>query len=103
MCDLIKMQTLFKLACLAAVGEAIQKTRRPEGHQSWYKDHKGDIKLKLTSENEFRIMQLTDLHFGEDVKRDEDTILMIKDLIRKEEPDFLAITGDLVSGQMYNF
>jgi predicted MPP superfamily phosphohydrolase len=25
---------------------------------------------------------------------------MMKDVIRKEEPDFVAITGDLVSGQM---
>lgn len=27
---------------------------------------------------------------------------MIKDIIRKEEPDFMAITGDLISGQMYD-
>lgn len=28
---------------------------------------------------------------------------MIADIIRKEDPDFLAVTGDLISGQMYDF
>jgi hypothetical protein len=27
---------------------------------------------------------------------------MIKEIIRKESPDFMAITGDLISGQMYD-
>jgi hypothetical protein len=40
------------------------------------------------------------LHLGEDEARDESTFKMMKDVIRKEEPDFVAITGDLVSGQM---
>ena len=43
-------------------------------------------------------MQLTDLHFGEDQQRDLKTIDMIIEIIRKENPDFMAITGDLISG-----
>ena len=43
-------------------------------------------------------MQLTDLHFGEDNEGDERTIDEIKQLIRKETPDFVAVTGDIVSG-----
>ena len=46
-------------------------------------------------------MQLTDLHFGEPNKSELDTstLQMIINLIEKEKPDFIAITGDLVSGQ----
>ena len=47
----------------------------------------------------FRIVQLTDLHLGEDPDRDAQTVQMIKNLISKENPDFVAITGDVVSGQ----
>jgi|688.fasta_scaffold1663360_1 predicted MPP superfamily phosphohydrolase len=54
--------------------------------------------LRLDKDNKFRIMQLTDLHFAEDRNRDLQTINMIKEIIRKEDPDFIAITGDLVSG-----
>ena len=43
-------------------------------------------------------MQLTDLHFGEDPKADEKTVDEIQDMIRKEQPDFVAVTGDIVSG-----
>lgn len=42
------------------------------------------------------------MHFGEDEDRDQLTIEMINSVIRKEEPDFIAITGDIVSGQMYD-
>lgn len=58
--------------------------------------------LKLDENNNYRIMQVTDLHFGEDAERDDKTISMIRDIIRKEQPDFLAVTGDLISGQMYD-
>jgi len=47
-------------------------------------------------------MQITDLHFGEDDERDLSTIQMIESIVRKEQPDFMAITGDLISGQMYD-
>lgn len=33
--------------------------------------------LKIDSNNEYRIMQLTDLHFGENEERDNLTIKMI--------------------------
>ena len=59
--------------------------------------------LRLDNNNKFRIMQLTDLHFAEDRNRDLQTISMIREIIRKEDPDFIAITGDLISGQMYDY
>lgn len=59
--------------------------------------------LKLDRNNGFKIMQVTDLHFAEDLERDNKTIDMINEIIRKESPDFMAVTGDLISGQMYDF
>ena len=47
-------------------------------------------------------MQLTDTHFGEDAALDEVTQKMLTELIEKEKPDFVAVTGDIVSGQAYN-
>ena len=68
--------------------------------KDWFRDNKGVLHLKLDSDQTYRIVQFTDLHLGEDEARDESTFKMMKDVIRKEEPDFVAITGDLVSGQM---
>jgi predicted MPP superfamily phosphohydrolase len=34
--------------------------------------------LKIDSNNEYRIMQLTDLHFGESQARDDMTVKMIE-------------------------
>ena len=45
-------------------------------------------------------MQITDLHLGENHENDVSTDLMIKMIVEKEEVDFIAVTGDLVSGQM---
>lgn len=75
---------------------------RRGGSDSYFKDNKGQMHLKIDNNNEFKIMQLTDLHFGENDERDEKTIRMIQDIVRKEDPDFMAITGDLISGQMYD-
>ena len=100
------MNSFFKLALSAAfVGElcsAQGNSRRGQGEAGHYKDNHGRMHLKLDKNNGYRIMQLTDLHFGEDEDRDTKTIQMVKELIRKEQPDFLAVTGDLISGQMYD-
>jgi len=45
-------------------------------------------------------MQITDLHLGETYEKDSQTDSMIKMIVEKEEIDFIAVTGDLVSGQM---
>jgi hypothetical protein len=37
---------------------------------SYYKDNKGQMHLKVDKNGEYRIMQLTDLHFGESNDRD---------------------------------
>jgi predicted MPP superfamily phosphohydrolase len=43
-------------------------------------------------------MQLTDLHLGEDWHLDQKTMTMVSEMIDKEQPDFIAVTGDIVSG-----
>lgn len=46
-------------------------------------------------------MQLTDLHYGEGPETDHLTDLAIKTLLDFEKPDFVANTGDVLSG--YNW
>lgn len=93
----MSLKTTFSAACLAALAASQQ-----EKPKNWYKDHKGTLHLLVSEQNTFRVAQFTDLHFGEDEDRDAQTINMISEVIRKEEPDFIAVTGDVVSGQMYD-
>ncbi len=93
--------SLFKLALTASLLEYVL-ARKDSSSKPYYRDTNGRMHVKLDVNNEFKIMQLTDLHFGESDERDQKTINMIKEIIRKENPDFMAITGDLISGQMYD-
>ena len=104
--------SIFKLSLLATALIGLVHAESPDinltgkrrrSGASYYTDNKGRVHLKLDNNNEYRIMQVTDLHFGEDPDRDDQTINMIRDVIRKEDPDFMAVTGDLVSGQIFDF
>ena len=57
-----------------------------------------DVRLKFNQDNKFKIMQLTDLSIGEDYDLVAETVNLIDDMIQKEQPDFVAITGDIVDG-----
>ena len=63
-----------------------------------YKDSRGKVHLRMNADNRFKIMQMTDLHFGESDDMDLKTQELIKNLIEKENPDYIAVTGDIVSG-----
>lgn len=68
-----------------------------------YFDGMGRVHLKMNDDNHFKVMQLTDLHLGESrLHLDYETLTMIEHLIDKEQPDFIAITGDIVSGQAWD-
>lgn len=41
---------------------------------------------------------MSDLHCGESVEKDQNTTRVMRTLIEAENPDFLAYTGDMVSG-----
>lgn len=74
------------------------------GAQTAFAEHYFDglnrLHLKMNTDNHFKVMQLTDLHMGEvdQSHLDHETLTMIRSLIGKEQPDFVAITGDVVSG-----
>mmetsp|Transcript_23802 Transcript_23802/g.42103 ORF Transcript_23802/g.42103 Transcript_23802/m.42103 type:complete len:373 (-) Transcript_23802:1496-2614(-) len=50
------------------------------------------------SKQEVKILQLTDLHYGEGDLQDLRNNLLVADLLDWEKPDLVVITGDLVSG-----
>ena len=50
----------------------------------------------------FKILQLTDIHFGEGKKYNEQNYQLVKNLIEWEKPDFVAVTGDVVSGYAWD-
>jgi len=54
--------------------------------------------LKTRTDGSFKIVQFTDLHFGEDKDFDLRTMEIEKIILESEKPDFVVITGDLVSG-----
>lgn len=53
-------------------------------------------RLRFRADGTFRILQLTDLHLQE-VKSElnQQTIELVRDLIRRETPDLIAFTGDV--------
>jgi len=58
--------------------------------------------LHFNSDGKFKIVQLTDLHYGESLETDHHTDLAIKTLLDYEKPDFVANTGDVLSGYNWN-
>lgn len=53
--------------------------------------------LRFNEKGKFKILQLTDLHFGEDEAADLKSQNVVRQLLELEKPDFVAITGDVVS------
>ncbi len=58
--------------------------------------------LKFNKDGKFKIVQFTDLHFGEYDDLDEQTYQMMVEILKAEKPDFVAITGDVVSGYAWD-
>jgi predicted MPP superfamily phosphohydrolase len=56
------------------------------------------FKLKFNKEKKFKILQFTDLHFGESQERDKLSLLEQTKLIQLEKPDLVVLSGDAVSG-----
>jgi hypothetical protein len=53
-------------------------------------------------DGEFTILQLTDLHYGENPLNDIASNRLVEKLIEKTNPDLVVITGDAVSGYSWN-
>lgn len=46
--------------------------------------------------NSFKIMQLSDVHYIDGSKKDQETLRVMRQLIASEEPDFIVLNGDTV-------
>ena len=51
-----------------------------------------------TNQSSFKLLQFADLHLGESVAKDAQTLDLMRFMMTKEQPDFVAFTGDQVSG-----
>ena len=61
-----------------------------------------DKDLKFKSDGTFRIVQFTDLHFGEGEDLDENSMSVQRTILKAEQPDLVVITGDAVSGYAWD-
>jgi len=64
-----------------------------------YTDAGGNYCIRLQDEDDFKILQLTDIHLGGSrlcAYADQLAVEAVYDLIRAEKPDFIIVTGDLV-------
>ena len=55
--------------------------------------------LPFREDGTFRIMQITDLHYGEAPEADARTLNLLRELIPQEKPDLIVNTGDTVYGE----
>lgn len=54
--------------------------------------------LTLAPDGTFRIMQLTDLHYGEGSEKDANSSTAMAAMLEAEKPDLVVLSGDMVSG-----
>lgn len=53
--------------------------------------------LKYNNDGKFKIVQFTDIHYKSDHEAAKSSIEMIKEVLATEKPDFIALTGDIVT------
>ena len=53
-------------------------------------------KLKFRSDGTFKILMLSDLHFGENQTKDDAAMNLYRNLLDMEQPDFVVFGGDQV-------
>ncbi|KAJ5143928.1 uncharacterized protein N7515_002715 [Penicillium bovifimosum] len=58
-----------------------------------------DQTLRFKEDGTFQITVFEDLHFAEDAEKDKKTQGVMSYILDKENPDFVVINGDLVSGE----
>ena len=85
---------------LAPASRVDARQPKPIGLASTAKPMASTVSMKVGERAEFRILQLTDLHFFCDrdkhgPKRDERTRRDLEALVEHWQPDLLAVTGDL--------
>ncbi len=58
-------------------------------------------KLTPRKDGSFRILQLTDLHYGHSQEEDDAIARLIAEHAQKADPDLIVVTGDLISAPDY--
>ena len=55
-------------------------------------------RLAFRSDKTFKVVVFADMHFGEANDKDQDSLLLQRNVLDAEQPDMVVFTGDLVSG-----
>ena len=58
--------------------------------------------LWVDENGKFKVLQITDIHYGEDETKDQSTTKLMEDLIKWEKADVAVLTGDMVSGYAWD-
>lgn len=61
-----------------------------------------DKKLQFNAQGKFKMVQLTDIHYGEGDATDAENSRLISDIIDQERPDLVIVSGDVVSGYAWD-
>lgn len=62
----------------------------------------GNKTLQFNKNGKFKMVQFTDIHFGESDETDRANEKLIADVLEAEKPDLAVITGDVVSGYAWD-
>jgi predicted MPP superfamily phosphohydrolase len=62
----------------------------------------GNKTLTFNAKGKFKMVQFTDIHFGEGDETDAQNQKLITDILEQENPDFVIISGDVVSGYAWD-
>ena len=58
--------------------------------------------LKFRPDGTFKLVQFTDLHFGESDHKDHKNQELMRKVLELEKPDIVVATGDVISGYAWN-
>ena len=62
----------------------------------------GNKTLTFNANGKFKMVQFTDIHFGEGDETDAQNQKLINDVLDQENPDLVIISGDVVSGYAWD-
>lgn len=62
----------------------------------------GTFKILQVGFFALRSLQITDTHYGQNLNADVNTTDIARSLLDMERPDFVAFTGDMVAGMLFD-
>jgi len=100
---MIRLFLLVSMANVVFLASAVQQdagVNKPDLNVN--SDDKVDKTLRFNAQHEFTILQLSDMHYGDNYAADMRTSYIQQTLIEQVRPDMIVITGDAVSGYKWN-